>query len=227
MPGHRACRFSRSWHGPMPTTDARVAGLGRTGTWPNEYSGSVGDAPGERWWNISAALRDGGRGLSGGSSLPRLLEKYRGVRNRGHLAPLSIRQILCWADARHARTGRWPTALSGTVTGTNGDTWHGVDNCLKWGGRGLPGRNSLAKLLAQHRGYRNVADLPPLSTRQILQWAALHFAKRHRWPTHKSGPVPGTTETWMRIDDALRKGFRGLPGGSSLSRLLKRLRAER
>lgn len=197
----------------------------RTGTWPNERSGRIGAAPHEKWGNISAALRDGGRGRPGGSSLARLLAKQRGVRNRGQLPGLSVRQVLRWADAHQARTGRWPTALAGVIAGTNGETWRGVQNSLVRGARGLPGGTTLADLLAKDRGYRNVANLPPLSVRQIRQWARAYFAEHGRWPTHSSGPVPGTSETWVRINAALRQGFRGFRGGSSLLRVLKGDRA--
>lgn len=199
----------------------------RTSMWPNEYCGSIDSAPGETWWNVSATLRDGGRGLPGGSSLPRLLEEHRGVRNRGHLPRLSVRQVLRWADAYHARTGRRPTSRSGVIAGTNGETWRGVHNCLVRGARGLMGGTTLADLLAKHRGYRNVASLPRFSVRQILRWARSHFTQYGRWPTCNSGPVTDTPETWGRINDALRRGTRGLPGGSSLSRVLMAVRSVR
>ncbi len=196
----------------------------RTGRWPNEYSGPVRGAPGETWWNLSAALRDGTRGLPGGSSLPRLLTRYRGVRNRGRLARLSVRQILSWADEHNRRTSRWPTSLSGAIAGTNGETWRGIDNCLKRGARGLPGNGSLATLLSKHRNCRNVRDLPRLSVKQILRWARAHVARHGRWPTNLSGAIAGTSETWARVDDDLRRGFRGLPGGSSISQLARQAR---
>jgi hypothetical protein len=43
-----------------------------------------------------------------------------------------------------------------------------------------------------------------------------------RWPNLFSGKIPGTHDTWLRIDWALRKGYRGLPGGDSLAKLLTR-----
>jgi hypothetical protein len=55
----------------------------------------------------------------------------------------------------------------------------------------------------------------------ILVWADRHYERTGRWPFLKSGPVhesPG--DTWQMIDSGLRCGLRGLPGGSSLSRLL-------
>jgi hypothetical protein len=42
----------------------------QTGAWPTENSGRVLDDPNESWGAIDFALRNGGRGLPGGSSLP-------------------------------------------------------------------------------------------------------------------------------------------------------------
>jgi hypothetical protein len=200
--------------------DAHCAAAGQ---WPNEYSGAVRGAPGEKWWNISAALRDGGRGLPGGSSLPKLLARYRSVRNRGSLARLTIRQILVWADAYRHRTGQWPTALSGNVASTVGESWRGVDNALKRGARGLRKSTSLARLLSERRGYAHVRSLSPLNVAQIGHWARAYHAKHGRWPTAASGVIPGTMETWSRISGALRRGYRGLPSGGSLKRFCQRL----
>ena len=38
--------------------------------------------------------------------------------------------------------------------------------------------------------------------------------------TYSSGRIGGTDQHWQTIDQALRKGYRGLPGGGSLARLL-------
>jgi hypothetical protein len=62
----------------------------RTEEWPNENVGSIHGQPGETWKNIDAALRGGLRNLRGGSSLARLLAKYRGVRNRADAPPLTV-----------------------------------------------------------------------------------------------------------------------------------------
>src|SRR5258708_22309629 len=44
-----------------------------TGKWPNRNSGAVLDAPQEEWYTIDCALQQGSRGLSGHTSLLRLL----------------------------------------------------------------------------------------------------------------------------------------------------------
>jgi hypothetical protein len=60
-----------------------------------------------------------------------------------------------------------------------------------------------------------------LTTNQILEWADHYHSRTGQWPNTRSGPildVPGNT--WLAVDMALRHGHRGLPGGSSLGRLL-------
>lgn len=124
----------------------------RTGKWPPVTSGPIPEAPGETWAAVGTALRNGQRGMPGGSSLPELLSKHRRVRNRMALPRHTIKRILEWADAHRKRTGVWPTAYSGPVRGAPGETWNGIDIALKAGTRGLKGGSSLAKLLMKYRG---------------------------------------------------------------------------
>jgi hypothetical protein len=145
-----------------------------------------------------------------------LLRAYR--RRRANLAS---EQILAWADNFHARYGRWPQVHSGRIHGGHGLTWLAVDHALAHGGRGLPGGSSLMQLLAEHRQVRNRYRLPTLTERQILTWADAHHHRTGRWPDLDSGPIPEAPgETWRRVQTALVEGLRGLPGGSSLPRLL-------
>jgi hypothetical protein len=99
----------------------------------------------------------------GGASLARLLAQHRGVRNLRDLPFLSIRHILAWSDAYHARTGRWPTSEAGPVAEAPGETWRGIDQALRVGIRGLAGGSSLARLLAARRHARNAQRLPRLT----------------------------------------------------------------
>jgi hypothetical protein len=124
----------------------------RTGKWPQLTSGPIPETPGETWAAVATALRNGQRGLPGGSSLPELLSKHRRVRNRMALPRHTIKQILQWADAYRQRTGHWPTAESGPVRGAPGETWNGIDRALRNGNRGLRGGSSLARLLTRYRG---------------------------------------------------------------------------
>ncbi len=200
----------------------------RTGEWPKAHSGQVHEAPHENWLAIDNALYQGLRGLSAGESLARLLNRRRGVRNVRQLPRLTIRNILAWADDHHRRTGRWPTQDDGDIVAAPGEKWRNVHASLVRGGRGLPAGSSLAQILADGRGTRNLKRLPPLSERRILAWADAHLRRTGEWPRHKSGPIaeaPG--EKWVNVDAALRSGVRGLPGGSSLARLLSKKRGRR
>ncbi len=189
-----------------------------TGALPNRNSGQVTDTD-ETWSTINAALSRGKRGLPIGSSLAKLLDKHRGRRNKKDLPSLTVEQILAWADQHKEATGALPKQYSGQVTGTD-ETWGAIHNALYGGGRGQPGGSSLAKLLTEHRAHRNKLDLPPLTVEQILSWADAQEAATGTLPNRDSGQVPGTGETWGAIHTALSRGGRGLPGGSSLAKLL-------
>jgi hypothetical protein len=171
---------------------------------------------------VSTALKDGIRGLPGDSSLARLFAVERGVRNPAGLPAFSEDQILAWADAFRARTGRWPRRSSGTIEEAPGETWGAVEDALIRGLRGLDGQTSLAQLLARHRGIRHRANTPSLALETILAWADAHHARTGTWPTVNSGPIPEAPgETWGAVGAALQEGRRGLPVRMSLARLLE------
>jgi hypothetical protein len=197
-----------------------------TGCWPTQFSGEIAD--GLTWCRVSRLLSGGGRGLPGGSSLVRLLAERRGYRNKADVPKLTVEQIVTWADAHHAATRCWPNPYSGPIKGVPGETWKAIESALVQGLRGLPRGWTLPRLLAEHRGYRNRSALPDLTPEQILAWADAHRAVTGHWPGLKTGPVaaaPG--ETWNGINWALAMGSRGLPGGSSLARLLAEQRGRR
>jgi hypothetical protein len=196
--------------------------------WPNVRSGPIDGVPGETWAQLNWALDKGRRGLPGGSSLAQLLATHRGVRNIQALAEFSLGQVLSWIDAHWDRKGEYRNHKSGPIPEAPGETWLAVDKALRKGRRGFTGSSSLAQLLAEHRSVRNVRALPPLSIARILQWADLHHGRTGQFPTADSGQIadaPG--ETWANIDQALRKGLRTLPGGSSLAQLLTEHRGVR
>lgn len=137
--------------------------------------------------------------------------------------PLTIPQILAWADAYHERTGQWPTMKSGLVDEAPHENWRAINYALYQGRRGLAGGSSLRILIGEQRGFR-----PRLTVEQILAWADAHRKRTGEWPAVSSGMVYGVVgEAWQAINQALRRGSRGLPGGSSLSRLLDEQRGPR
>jgi hypothetical protein len=198
----------------------------QTGKWPSTYCGPVLDSPEDDWQSVDHALRRGHRGLAGGSSLAKLLRECRHGLKRSDAPPLKIEQILAWADAHHERTGKWPHGQSGPVVGADETTWTAVDAALRHGCRGLPGGSSLAKLLTKERDKKRGKKVPSasrtLNPKKILAWARAYRKRTGKWPSQISGPVDEVDGlTWRAIDSALRNGYRGLPGGSSLPQFLK------
>jgi len=209
--------------GELPDlTDEEVLGwadafLARTGDWPSYKSGEIPESPGETWLAVQAALALGIRGFAPGGTLPRFLALHRGRYNKND-QHFSIRQILAWAQDWWAQTGRWPTPLSGDIPGAGGISWQTLDAALRDGRGGLPGGSSLFHLLT---GDRRVQSETTLTSDQILNWADAHHVRTGEWPRKRSGPISDAPDdTWGAVDAALRRGRRGLPGGSSLMQLL-------
>ena len=181
--------------------------------------------------------------------MTKLFKRFHYFRVRGPRFLLTIDQILAWADAHHAATGHWPISRSGVVGPSPVElTWVAIDQSLKSGFHGLPSGLTLARLLHERRGVRywftaeslrrrnekmrrNKAERinrPTLSVAQVVAWAEAHLVATGRWPTKSSGVVSDVLgEIWASIDSALRKGRRGFPGASSLSRLLNDQRPQR
>ena len=189
-----------------------------TGNWPHKESGSVQGAY-ETWKGIDLTLKRGGRGLSSGWSLAKLLQLERGVRNHRNLPDLTVQQILAWADAQKTATSEWPNVRSEFVADAE-ETWAGIDYALKSGRRGLSGGGSLAELLHSEREVPYRLSRSNLTIKQILTWVDAHKAATGAWPKQSTGSVLGTDETWSAINDAMNRGSRGLPGGSSIAKLL-------
>jgi hypothetical protein len=145
-------------------------------------------------------------------------------KSKAKPAPLTVSAILAWADAWRKRRRTWPKRHHGPIPEAPlGTTWRQVDNALRHGHRGLPGRSSLARLLAAHRGVRNKQALPGLTEYLIETWARAHHEQLGAWPTEYGGPIaaaPG--ETWHNINACLVGGFRDLAGGDTLPQLLGR-----
>jgi len=134
----------------------------------------------------------------------------------------TIKQILAWADKYHEFTGRWPTSRTGEIWGTP-HTWEGVNSALAKGICGLPGGDSLARLLRRKRGIADQrAKMPDLTMEQILQWLDDHHAKFGNWPRRDAGPVCSRPSiSWSTVDRLLRRGGAHLPGGSCLRDVLR------
>jgi hypothetical protein len=70
-----------------------------------------------------------------------------------------------------------------------------------------------------------MSNKPTLTVERILSWADAYKARTGNWPRVQSGLIQGSAlETWWAVDLALRRGWRGLPGGDNLPGLLRRER---
>jgi len=192
----------------------------RTGHWPSHAAGRVVGAHGETWRSINLALHFGYRGLPGGTWLSRLLNKAFGSTRQ--TPSLTTVQVAKWARSHRRRTTMWPNRNSGRVPEAPYISWIMIDQAFRDGKRGLPRAGSLLRFLEKSVGRSLGRDEPPLSTDQILNWADAHHRHAGKWPTAQSGQVRSApSETWSAINSALGKGFRGLPRGTSLSKLLR------
>jgi hypothetical protein len=203
----------------------------RYGFWPKEGAPpqTIAGALNEKWKNVDDALRRGLRGLPGGSSLARLLAEHRDVRNSMALPGLTEARIVRWCDTFYRANGRWPRQRDwySPVEDAPAERWMYIDNALQHGRRGLPGGSSLAQLLCDRRGVRNQGKLPAVTVGQVQAWARDYRKRTGRWPSCRGcGEVPAAPgELWTNIDQALRKGLRGLPGGSSLATVVAALQS--
>ncbi len=141
-------------------------------------------------------------------------------------SPLTIRDILEWVDAHFSRTGKWPISRAGPIYDQPGRTWEAVNSALTKGGCGLPGGDSLARVLSRKRGVNYTRrSWPELTRQKILGWSDYHYQCTGQWPDRDSGPVRGAAEiAWVTVDRYLKQGNKTLPGGSSLAKLLREAR---
>jgi hypothetical protein len=197
----------------------------RHGQWPHHFSGPIDSVVNETWGGVNDALARGSRGLTGGSSLARLLYRCRGIRSPQNVPPLHERKIFQWAKRHFCRTGQWPKGTTGPVVDAPGETWAAIDLALQRGTRDLPGGSSVARLLEERGATPKLLTRPPLTAANILAWADAFFRRHGHWPFNNSGAIPESPgDTWMTIDKALRQGRRGLPGRMSLVQFLNKHR---
>ena len=200
----------------------------RFGEWPISRSGKILDQPDRTWESVQTALSKGTCGLPGGDSLARLLRRKRKIKDARMTMPdLTLKNVLEWADAHHARTGKWPLHNSGVVPECRAITWGTINRRLRQGRLGQPKGTTLSKWLRGARGSWDGGK--PMLTRQlVIRWAEQHYAKFGRWPITTSGPVlMHPDENWAAIDVALRNARRGVREPTSLSRILKEEFGER
>ncbi|HWL94457.1 MAG TPA: hypothetical protein VNT79_13090 [Phycisphaerae bacterium] len=216
----------RSVHRGTPLSQGQILSWAdayrrKTGEWPTSKSGTIPQSPDDDTWSsVNRALNEGKRGLPARGSLALLLQDSGRQRHVGRPPPVTVEQVLRWADQHHARTGKWPTTSDRAIPSSLGETWMSVSKALARGSRGLP-KTPLALLLTERRGIRRKRFLPKLTEEQVLQFVGDHLARTGKWPHLKSGRIPNTRgESWYAINDTLAIGHRGLRDYKSLADFL-------
>ncbi|MDX2028963.1 MAG: hypothetical protein SFW62_10090 [Alphaproteobacteria bacterium] len=146
--------------------------------------------------------------------------------------PLTEKQIVQWIQLFHEMEGKWPSARDKIIWDKNSagvwhqipGTWSSIDQALVTGRGGLLGGSSLNQIKSEY----GLCDL--LSEEIVERRIKLFREKEDRlpgitdkvvWDKNTKGQwiqVPGS---WASISLDLRRGFRGLPGGSSLSKFMR------
>lgn len=194
----------------------------RWGKFPSLNSGPIPNSGGETWLKVNRDLLDGLRGLPGKSSLAQFLTRHYRHRNIQRLPALGVSQVRSWIVRWHKRTGAFPMKKDGAIPGSGGETWSAIETALLQGKRGLPQAGSLADFLVREFSTRNKKRLPHLDESKVKDWIQTWHARTGRYPRSKDGVIPKSGgETWSAINNALRRGSRGLPKHGSLSILLE------
>jgi len=135
---------------------------------------------------------------------------------------LSEKSIVKAMEEYHEGHGKYPFVKSGDVSKYIGFkiTWGAINQSLYYGYRGLPGGSSLSQLRKKH-----ITGIEPDLTEEVIAKAMKDYHEEHgKYPWVKSGDAKkyfGFKITWKAIEQCLKKGNRGLPGGSSLAKLRK------
>ncbi len=181
------------------------------GRWPHVGLGDASSYFGFpiTWRDVDSALSNGYRSLPGGSSLKRLWDASH------ELSPQIISEA---ANKFRAVHGRWPTYYDGGTTEYFGFpvSWKIVNQCLSEGRRGCPGGETLSGFLRGGRGELNNAQI----VAHARAYASDHGGTRPSAASGDASAYFGFPITWVAVDSSCRRGHRGLPGGTSLGRLL-------
>lgn len=126
---------------------------------------------------------------------------------------LTEEMIWEWMQQYFEKNEAWPGVHSMELAPVN--TWNNINQAMAKGFHGLPGGSSLWKLRIKMTGETRI-----LTEEAITKWMKEFHERTGKWPSASNNSVtPGGT--WNQINFALYSGYRGLPGGSSL-RMLRR-----
>lgn len=173
------------------------------------------DHLGLAWSTVDTALREGYRGLPGGSTLRKWIdETYPAER---YAPPYTSANIRAWVVAhREAHEGSFPTVESGPIAGVN-RTWMDVNDSMRK--KQLPFTRclSLSTWLDDQFPLDRTKKAARITAGMILVLVEAFRAERDGdFPYRDSGKVAGLNMTWTQLDNAMCQA------GQSLARWLKK-----
>jgi hypothetical protein len=191
-----------------------------TGRFP--VKGDKGECPlGVTWGTLDYYLRTGGfHALAGDTTLAGQVTAVQTALGMTRKAGAITReQVLAAIAAHHGAAGSYPDRSSpGEVPGIGG-AWGSLNNRLR---KGLLGESlslaDLAREARQQRGDPAPGARPPLTTADVHAAIVDHRRERGAPPTRQTRNLSALGIGWGALDNLLKNGGRGLPGGSSLAR---------
>lgn len=184
-----------------------------TGHYPTQASGKI-HLTGETWAGVEIALARCIRGIEEKSSIAKLREQYLGVTNKKNQPPLS----LDWVEEQIRRfyrdTAQFPSQESGAIP-DSAETWSRVHGALYSGSRGIKRKVSLSTLVREVLGVK-----VSFTSQDIETWVRAYQLEHNKFPSQKTGDIPGTPFNWRQVDYALYYGFPGRRGDQSLSQFI-------
>jgi hypothetical protein len=148
-----------------------------------------------------------------------------GYYQKLYYVSLTEEKIIGFVKSFYKVHGRYPAAHTKENDGLpEGYTWITIDSALTHCSQGITAKSSIAKLISKHLGVRYKGDLPDFSEEKIVEWAKKYFLVHNKYPSIRTKPSDWLPEgeTWIALDIALKRGTRGLPGGSSVAKLFEK-----
>jgi superfamily II DNA or RNA helicase len=204
----------------------------KTGEWPtaDDSTSEIPLLPRDNWKAINMAGQTGGRNLGIGRTLAEILKPIKlqyGSKVKVVGGSLTEEGIIKAAFEQFEKTGEWPTTrdTKSKIPGLPGDNWAAISAACHKGYRNLKKGRTLAKILEPIKLLHGSKVKGGLLTVEKIGNAAIeHYEKTREWPTcrdttSKIPHLPG--DNWSVIDQAGRKGGRGLEKGLTLTEILK------
>jgi hypothetical protein len=169
------------------------------------------------WTTLSLHLTDGRRGLPGGSTLAKEIEAVR--REMGLKPPEPTRELVLKAIEEYRdETGGYPIQQTRGEIPTLGMSWMVLAKRLRAGLLG--GGVTLVGLIEEvrtHRGELAPGKKPKLTLAMVHEAIRAFYREHGRRPTTLKDERPCRLGlAWRTLNNAIKLGQRGLPGGTTL-----------